>query len=434
MAKNPRIEAAQAAALKMALGTNNSSNSNPTVVIPAAATSNPPGTTVDGQTSAPAPVPAATPAPAATATPAPAVSAPSTATASTTPPAATTEPTATAASGPSVTLDASYIPSFLAEPPPAPAPAAAPAPTVTTPAPAADGDKEINFANLRKAKESLEQKLSQVFDGEGKVKPEFIKTLNIETPEVAQLQRERDDALDRVAKIDLQADPRWQVKYSAQENAALNSVVKFAKDYDVKPEDVKGALKLSLRERTKFFQEHMPEALAMIAPHLATLDQIQAQKEADIANARQVSQQIETQTATAREKAIVQARQTIGSQVIRELGQAGVYVFNERPGNAEWNKGVADARQRFSDLLATNDVMAHSRAMALGVAAPVFLAHLKAQDKLITELRTQLKLHGGAGATIATGSTAQSASGPIDTSKMTAKDMAKMAVANMRKS
>jgi len=404
MAKNPRLEAVMNAAAKKAgavLEPISTVPPVPTTTTPPTPTSNPP--------------------------------APSATTTQATPPTSPPQSVPATSPVPSPSIEADYVPGFLVNPTPTPippptAPLAIPPTETTTP-----GDKEINFANLRKKSEGLEQKLAQVFDSEGKVKSEFIKSLNLQVPEVAQLQKERDDALDLVAKLDLASDPRWLAKYAPLESAAVNAIAKFAKEYEVKLEDVSRAMKLSLKDRTKFFQENMPDAVGMIAPHLATLDNIAVQKESDLKNARQTAQTIESQTASQRERAIAEARQTIGLQVVRELGQAGLYVFNERPGNEEWNKGVAQVKQRFVDLLATNDVMAHSRAMALGVAAPVLFAHVKAQDKIIDDLRIQLKLHSGASATISTSGSSTSLT-PLDLSKATPKEMAKMAVAALKKS
>jgi len=324
-----------------------------------------------------------------------------------TPPAVVT-PTPAANTAAAVPAPEEFVPGFLADS--GITPATPPVPQVqvtetppTPPATPTPTDKEINFANLRRAKEAAEQRLAQIFDADGKVKADFIKTLKVESPDVSRLQQERDVALDRVARFDLQADPRWQAKYASTENAAVNAIVKFAIDYQVKSEDVANALKLSLRERTKFFQENLPDAVPMIAPHLATLDNIQLQKEQDIANAKQVSAAMDTQNTAAKERAIAETRQAIHARVVRELGQSGLYVFNERPGNDKWNDGVAKIKQTLAELLSTNDAMTHAMAMGMGAAAPVLLDHVKQQEAIIKDLTVKLKLHAGAGASIQTG-------------------------------
>jgi len=340
------------------------------------------------------------------------------------PPAAQATPPAQVEPPPVAPKQEDFVPDFLVTPPePPPVQAAPPAP----PAPESNSDKERNFANLRKAKDAAEQRLAQIFEPDGKVKADFIKSLKIEVPETQQLAKERDEALDRLAKYDLTADPRWRAKYAPAENAASAAILRFAQEYEVKPEAIQTAMQMPLRERTRWFQENMPDAVPMVAPHLATLDSIRLQKEQDIANAREVSKGIETQTTQEREQKVAQIRSALHQKVTRELGQSGVYVFNKRPGDEKWNQGVEQVEHAFAELLQTNDVNTHARAMALGAAAPVMLEHLKQANAMIRELRKQVQLHAGAGASIQTG-VGQSSSGPANLSGKSPKDLARMAI------
>lgn len=317
-------------------------------------------------------------------------------------------------------------PSFLFTPPTTPV-----TPPITPAAPAPVSDKEVNLGNLRKTIQGLEQKLANIYDPEGKVKPDFLKTLDIQNPDIAKLEAERNAALDLVAKHDLKADPRWQAKYVPIENAAVNSILKFADAYEVKADDVKKALSMGPKDRTRFFMENMPDAVSMIAPHLATLDSVAVQKDNDITNSRETLKQIDAQNAVAREQAILQARNAILSTAVRTAAQNGYYVFNTRPGDENWNKGVQQMNETIGQLLTTQDPMAQGQAIALGVAAPVLLSHLKQADAMIKQrdadiqaLRTQLALHSGAGASVQVGNGSAPSAGPVDLSTLTPAQLA----------
>ena len=319
----------------------------------------------------------------------------------------------------------------------APPPIETPPPPPAEPAKPTD-DKEINFANLRKIKETIEkerdalrQKVSQIYDETGNVKPDFLKTLKVEISDVEVLKKERDAALDLVAKVDLQRDPRWQAKYASSENAAKQAIVRIAKEYEIEESKVSEALAMPLKQRIQFFNENLPEAVAIVAPFVARLDEIKIQKEADIANAREIRGQMDGQQTVAREKAISEARQALHSEGCRQLEQAGVLAFKTYPGNETWNNGVEGAKQRYMELMSSND--AHVQSIALGQAAalPVYAMLLEMATKQINELRTKLDLHSNARATIQTGN-GQTPPAQIDAGSLDPQALAKLAVQGIR--
>ena len=231
--------------------------------------------------------------------------------------------------------DMTGIPDFLIPPPQVPVAALAHAEPEGMTEP-----QKVNFASLRKAKEAAEAKLAQVFENDGKVKPDFLKGLNIQSPDVSQIVKERDEALDALAKFDLARDPRWQAKYASAENGARQSILKIAKEFEVDAKDVDTALKLPLKDRIKLLNDKMPDAIPLIAPHLARLDEISVQKESDLSTAREQRKVLDQQYSALQEQTIAKSRDAIYEQMVREGAETKNLAFTVIPGNENWNKGV----------------------------------------------------------------------------------------------
>lgn len=333
--------------------------------------------------------------------------------AETTPPAATQPP----AEAPK------DIPSFLLPKAPAAKP---PEPAATTPPAAGDADK--NFANLRKKSEALEAKLKEVFDDKGEVRPEFVSKLNVASPDVDKLRKESEALADRLAAYDLQADPRWQAKYAAQENAAKAVIVRTAKEYGVEQADIDKALHMGLKDRQRFLNEQMPDAVAFVAPHFATLDAIAVSKETDIANAKETHKTVQAQHMTQREAAITKLREGLYSQTVREMDEAGVFLFKSDLGDEKLNGVARGVQETFKKALATNDPTEQARTFALGAAAPALLQSLRLADAEITRLNNELALrsHSSPSMTPAGQQTPHN----MDVSKMNHLDIARMAIKN----
>jgi hypothetical protein len=295
----------------------------------------------------------------------------------------------------------------------------------------AQGDADKNFANLRKKLEANEAKLKEVFDDKGEVRPEFAKRFQTESPDVAKLQKEAADLADRLARYDLQADPRWQAKYAQQENAAKAVIIRTAKEYGIEPAEMQKALAMGLKDRQRFLQEQMPEAVAFVAPHFATLDSIAVAKEQDISNAKETRTAIEHQHITQREKSIAQARETLFSQTVREMDEAGVFLFRQNLGDESLNKVAQGVQETFKGYLSTSDPVAQSRAFALGAAAPALLQSLRAADAEITRLNNELSLRAGSIPSITPAS--PQAAGKVDFSKMSPRDLGRMVAAEALK-
>lgn len=314
--------------------------------------------------------------------------------------------------------DDTGLPSFLAPQPAAPVPA----PVTASPAePLPTGDAERNFAALRKKLETAESDRITL-----RQKVEELSKRTVVSADMETLQKERDDALNRLARYDLANDPRFVAKYSLEEQTARLAINRIAKEYGANDADVQKALGMPLKERMKFFQDNLPDAVPLVAPHLARLDDLQVRKDMELQNASSVKEEMDKQNMVVREKAIEEARAALHSQVVRELADAGYYVFQVKVGDEEWNNGVQEMRQRVRDLLATGDVLAQARAFAQGAAAPVLLAHVRLLDKENAKLRQTLQLLRGASPTINAQGPGSADAPTVDTSSLDAKSAAKL--------
>lgn len=294
-----------------------------------------------------------------------------------------------------------------APPPPAPAPAPAPviplmtevppdlldAPPPPPPAPPKppETDAEKNFAVLRKELEAAKAELAKAKSAPVKdADPEVIK----------KLQRERDEALDRVAKLDLSQDPRFQAKFSHAEKTARVLMQRIATEFGAEAGFVDDMLKLSLKDRAKKIGDTIPDAAALLAPHLARLDELHIQRETELADASKTREQLDALTRSGRERAISEQAAALHGQVCRELEDAGFFLLKTVPGNEKWNADVEGTKRFFDEALRSGDPLNQARIIGMGAMAPKLLVLYNGAYQRVKALEAQLKTLGGMSATV----------------------------------
>jgi len=255
-----------------------------------------------------------------------------------------------------------------------------------------ENDVEKNLAALRKKLEATESELAQLKAKQtnAKADPEVLK----------KLQEERDQALDRLAKLDLAQDPRFQSKYSNAEKTTRALMQRIASEFGADASFVNDLMNLSIKDRTKKIADEVPDAALLFAPHLARLDELRIQKENELADASKTREQLDVLTRQGREKAISEQAAALHGQVCRELEDAGFFLLKTVPGNEKWNADVDATKKFFSEALTANDPVIQARIMGMGAVAPKLLVLYNQAYQRVKTLEAQLKTLGGMAPTV----------------------------------
>lgn len=305
-------------------------------------------------------------------------------------------------------------------------------PVAVPPAPAVppqnEGDKEKNFASLRKKADAAEQRLAEVFDADGNVKQDFLAKFSQPSPDVEALRKENEALADKLSGYDLQADPRWQAKYAADETRARTAITRIAKEFGVEQSDIDKAMMMPLKERARFLNDNLSDAMSIIGPHFAKLDDISLQKEMDLKTARDTAKALEQQHVVRREQEVAKMTDALYSQVCREMQDVSS-LFRELPGNEEYNKVVKGIHQTFKQNLTSRDPVSQARSMALAAEAPVLRFALENSEKENARLRAELQARTSAAPSI-NQSAPSDGKTIVDASKMSPLDLARIAAKN----
>lgn len=290
-------------------------------------------------------------------------------------------------------------------------------PPVQTPPISSDVDK--NLGAMRKKMQAIEQERDQL-----KAQLES-RTQSTDTTTLDQLKRERDEALDRIAQLDLSQDPRFQAKYGNAEKNIRSVMKRIAKEYQATEDFVDRIMGMSIKERSTAIQTEIPDAAVALAPHIAKIDEMRMQKEQELDHARSTREQLDQVSRTQREQAIAEVRTSLHSEVCRKLEDDGFIPFKTVPGNDKWNSEIVEpCKKIFQEALATNDPKIQALFIGGGAAATAYKVICSKQDAIIRQLRKQVKMLGGMGADINGQSPSSTEQPTVDPASINAKTAA----------
>jgi uncharacterized protein (UPF0297 family) len=310
------------------------------------------------------------------------------------------------------------VPAYLLQPSTPPAP--------PTPPPAPDGegnDATKNLGILRKKVQTAEQERDQL-----RAELEKIKATGNVTPEtLAALQKERDEALNKIAQLDLSQDPRFKAKYGNAEQNIRNLMKRAVKEYGATDDFVDRVMALSVKDRQKLIQDELPDAAPVLAPHMVRIDELRSQRDTELDRATETRKTLDQQYAIQREKVVAEAREALYSEVIRELDDAGFIPFRIVPGAQEWNDGlVKTTQQLYRDFLSSEDPRMQARALGMGAAAPALLSMYNDLYTRYQKLETEMKTVSGLTANVNGRGTPPAGTPPsVDPTTVTAQSAAK---------
>ena len=194
---------------------------------------------------------------------------------------------------------------------------------------------------------------------------------------IDELTKKLEDAYNQIGKFSLESDPRFQAKYSRQQTAIMSQIGDVFKEWEVKDDVIKDLLRMTPRKRVEQINEIAPDLLSIVAPLFSQYDHVERMKQDELANHRQVKEQIESEQQKAQITADQTGRIALFGQAVSKVMQDGHFLLKPIKGQDEWNKNVEVLQKKIQYLFQQNDPVAQAEHMVLGVTAPVYLALFK---------------------------------------------------------
>lgn len=323
------------------------------------------------------------------------------------PPKATSTPTPPEPNAPKAKLEYPKTQAPSATPPPAPTPQAP-----AKPAEPAKGSADYNFRQLEAAKlkaesdaKALQARLAEM---EEKAK---------DAEKLPTILKELDEYKDRISKMDLEKDPRFQAAFQAKldvENAKINDLVSVA--VDGLDKDVSSDVEAVLRApATAFRERQMKELVSDMDPGQQAAiwsaytsikmverakGEIEKQKAAELAKSTENLKSIkefEAVQAAENSKAEKRKMELLLDQELERASEAWPGVFKFKDGDEEHNRRVQDSRA-FAKTLVSDLRPTDIAQMAAWTAYARGAAEREAQwSALVGKLQEQVKALQGAG-------------------------------------
>lgn len=239
------------------------------------------------------------------------------------------------------------------------------------------------FAAMRKQIQELESKLAQV-QSQPPTEPEELKTLR---EQLQAKDRETEELMNRLAVLDLERDPRFQAKYQQLEQTLDEQIRDTAKELDVPEDVIAQVMSMPLRRRIEYLNEEASHAAPTLLTLFAQRDALQRQKASELARHKETRAELDKQRGVQDLAMEQQARTRLFESALVSARETGNFVFQEIPGNESRNALVRKATSLAQELFISNDGERQSKAMMLGVAAPIYLhmLHIERQARIKAE-------------------------------------------------
>ncbi len=209
--------------------------------------------------------------------------------------------------------------------------------------------------------------------------------------QVQSLQAKLNEAYDKIGRFSLEADPRFQAKYAAQQNALIEQVKATAKEWEIDDDTIAELIKATPKKRAEIIDEKAPDASPMIVPLLANYDHIERLKQMELARHSEIKSQLDAEQQKQHAMADSMGRQAMLKAASEAVLQAGHFILNPIPGNEGYNKVVAIMHAKIRDLFSKDDPLEQSKHLILGVTAPVYLSMWKKEMARRVALEKELK-------------------------------------------
>lgn len=219
---------------------------------------------------------------------------------------------------------------------------------------------KLAIANLRKWGEGLAKQLKEL-----KKNP----PTGGNTEEVTALKTQLEQVTTQLERMDLQASPRFNLKYEKPIASIMDRIKKYMADSGVEDTTVADeAAAMPLKERLAMLKENMEDISPVLIPLFEQMDQLKEQRTAELNNAKTT---LEQDRALAKQQAD-QLKDRLFNGAVQTAAKNGHFLLQEVEGNVEWNTNVQAIKKMIYDTFSAEDPNIKIMAMTHGVLAPVY--------------------------------------------------------------
>lgn len=224
------------------------------------------------------------------------------------------------------------------------------------------GSKKEQIDSFGKLKTRAAEKLQAALDRAAELEQKISQGDTSKT-ELEQLRTQLKEANERASKIGedfekvaFEKSPRFQAQFSAREQTAIDLAKSYLDGTEIKPDIIELAARATGRKRVEILRDAGVDetALGLISPHLAAFDTVQREKQAALADWKNLSKQEREQAQQQQERAQAQRAEQenkVWESVVNKA-RTDLLPLRASKENTEWNSRseelVTRAKQIFN--------------------------------------------------------------------------------------
>lgn len=198
--------------------------------------------------------------------------------------------------------------------------------------------------------------------------------------EITRLKQENEKILNDLAKLNIEADPRFKAKYQKALSPLESTAENILDSYeikDLKPKELIAQMRgMNPRMRAEYLDSQLPDemspgAMAAILPLLAQMDVIEASRRGEIENSRQTAAQLEEEARQGQAHAAMQVLSSARRDAIKTVAEQEIFL-QKVDGNQQWNASVDALNTRIEAVFEANDTASHARALVESAILPIY--------------------------------------------------------------
>lgn len=210
-----------------------------------------------------------------------------------------------------------------------------------------------------------------------------------QTEMVTKLRTDLKEARDVIARVSLENHPEFKAKYQAPMQAFLEQAQQVAKEADLDENIVAKAVDMTIKNRATFLSEKAPDVAPELRAILSQLDSLKAQRSGELKSRQADFEGFQKAQEEERKVRVQEVRDNAFTQTLAALQQEGHLAFTKSKTNEGWNEAVEALTNNAKAILVSDDHLAQTKSLMLGVAAPLYLKMYQNERTKRLELERQ---------------------------------------------
>jgi hypothetical protein len=251
-------------------------------------------------------------------------------------------------------------------------------------------NKKINMARMRTKLQAQEARLAEL---------EKAQTEGTEqVPE--DVQKQLDEAYDKIAKLDLSQDPRFQAKYDQRIRETIKGITRLVVDNFESEEEaaqvVTSLANMDPISRQKFMIDNdVPEYYRNeVALRFREADSIFQERQSALENFQESRKALEVESTVDNQQQLSQVREAIFKDTVSKL-QSAEPLLSHQPGKKEYNNFVDERLKLSREIVESNDPKVQTEFLVKGALTDTYKAMFELTQRELVEAKKELERYKG---------------------------------------